>query len=62
MNFGFWRGAEFLDPGGILHGTGEKMRHVSLTSTQRMQTQHLQALVQAAVDLNRVQGDPTKRS
>jgi len=62
VNFGFWRGAELPNPGGILQGTGEKMRHVSLSSTQAMQTQYLQALVQAAVDLDRVQGDPTKRS
>ena len=62
VNFGFWRGAELPDPAGILQGTGEKMRHVSLASTQEMQPQLLRDLVGAAVDLNRVQGDPTKRS
>ena len=62
VNFGFWRGAELPDPEGILQGTGEKMRHASLTNTQEMKVELLQNLVRHAVDLNRVHGDPTKRS
>ena len=32
VNFGFWRGVDLEDPQGLLQGSGEKMRHVKLTS------------------------------
>jgi hypothetical protein len=62
VNFGFWRGAELSDAGGVLQGTGEKMRHVSLTNVEEIQTQVLRDLVREAVELNRVLGDPTRRA
>ncbi|MDA1188786.1 MAG: DUF1801 domain-containing protein [Chloroflexi bacterium] len=61
VNFGFWRGAELPDPLGLLEGDGEKMRHVKLTSAEGVNKKAFQDFVKAALELNKTQGDPTKR-
>jgi hypothetical protein len=60
VNFGFWRGVELEDPRGLLQGTGDKMRHVKLSSIEDVDEEALGALVQQAVQLNLAKGDPTK--
>jgi len=60
VNFGFWRGAEMADPHGVLQGDGDRMRHISLTGVRDIQPDLFRELVRAAVELNRVLGDPTK--
>jgi hypothetical protein len=60
VNFGFWRGADLLDPGGRLQGAGNKMAHVKITGPQNIDTASFTKLVKAAVKLNRTDGDPTK--
>lgn len=60
INFGFWRGASLPDPHGLLHGSGDKMRHVKLTGPQDLQEGPFRQFVRAAVELNRTQGDPTR--
>ena len=61
VNFGFWRGAEMKDPKGLFQGTGDRMRHVELRSPDALDTPWLQAMVRAAVELNRSKGNPTLR-
>jgi hypothetical protein len=60
VTFGFWRGAELDDPRGLLEGGGEQMRHVKLASAG-IDGEALAAFVRQAVELNRTQGDPTRR-
>ena len=60
VNLGFWRGADLEDPNGLLQGSGNKMRHIKLTSVADVDEKALAGLVSQAVELNRVKGDPTK--
>lgn len=61
VNFGFWRGAELVDPKGFLKGTGSRMRHVELRSLADIDAPILQSMVRTAVALNHAKGDPTQR-
>lgn len=61
VNFGFWRGAEMEDPYGVLVGTGDKMRHVKISSIEDVDEQVLTDFVRQGVKLNREKGDPTGR-
>jgi hypothetical protein len=61
VNFGFWRGAELVDPKGFLKGTGNRMRHVELRSLADIDAPILQSMVRTAVALNHAKGDPTQR-
>jgi hypothetical protein len=60
VNFGFWRGADLEDPKGLLQGSGDKMRHVKLTSLDQVQPQVFTNFVKQALALNLEKGDPTK--
>lgn len=60
VNFGFWRGVDIKDPDGLLRGSGEKMRHVPLTSVDDIDVAALTHFVRQAVQLNLAKGDPTK--
>ena len=60
VNFGFWRGVDIDDPGGLLQGSGEKMRHVKLTSLGDVNEKVFSGFVKQSVGLNLVKGDPTK--
>ena len=60
VNFGFWRGVDLNDPKNLLEGTGEKMRHVKLSSLEDINTDTFKTFVENAVELNREKGDPTK--
>jgi hypothetical protein len=62
VNFGFWRGVDLTDETGILEGSGEKMRHVRVTSLDDIQEDVFADLVRKAVAMNRSKGDPTKGS
>ncbi len=61
VNFGFWRGAELVDPKGFLKGTGSRIRHVELRSLADIDAPILQSMVRTAVALNHAKGDPTQR-
>jgi hypothetical protein len=61
VNFGFWRGAELLDPKGFFKGTGSRMRHVELRSLADIDAPVLQSMVRTAVAMNHAKGDPTQR-
>lgn len=60
VNFGFWWGIHLDDPKGLLQGTGDKMRHVKLTSLEDIHEEALADFVRQAIELNETQGDPTK--
>jgi hypothetical protein len=60
VNFGFWRGLELKDPKGLLQGSGDKMRHIKLTSTDDIDAGAFSDFVNQAVQLNQTKGDPTK--
>ena len=60
VNFGFWRGVDIHDPHGLLQGTGEKMRHIRLTSLEDIDGEAFTDFIHQAVKLNLSKGDPTK--
>ena len=60
VNFGFWRGVDLKDPKGLLEGSGDKMRHVKLSSTDQIDQAAFSDLINQAVQLNQTKGDPTK--
>jgi hypothetical protein len=60
VTFGFWRGVEIGDERGLLHGEGERMKHIKVAPGP-LDTDVLTGFVREAVELNRSKGDPTKR-
>ncbi|CAM2065038.1 DUF1801 domain-containing protein [Sulfidibacter corallicola] len=48
VNVGFFRGAEILDPDGLLEGTGKFMRHVKLRPESEVDASALAQLVETA--------------
>jgi hypothetical protein len=60
VNFGFWRGVDLKDPKGLLQGSGDKMRHIKLTSTDDIDAGAFSDFINQAVQLNQTKGDPTK--
>ena len=50
INLGFYKGADLADPGGLLQGSGAKMRHVKIHGGEDCATPQLLALIRAAVD------------
>jgi hypothetical protein len=60
VNFGFWRGVDIDDPGGLLQGSGEKMRHEKLSNLDDVVQGAFTDFVKQAVSLNLSKGDPTK--
>lgn len=53
-NVGFFYGAALADPGGLLEGTGKRMRHVKLRPAADLDASALDALIGAAyVDVRR---------
>ena len=60
VNFGFWRGVELKDPKGLLQGSGDKMRHVKLTTTDDIDAEAFSDFILQAMQLNQTKGDPTK--
>jgi hypothetical protein len=61
LTFGFWRGAELSDPGGLLEGEGDRMQHVKITGADALDEKVITAWVKQAVALNREKGSPTMR-
>ncbi len=60
VKLGFWRGVELPDPRKLLQGTGEKMRHIKLSSLKDAGKKELQELVRIAARLNEIKGNPTR--
>lgn len=61
VSFGFWRGAEMLDPDGRLEGEGDRMRHLKVMNADELEELDVESFVKQAVALNDSKGDPTKR-
>lgn len=59
INFGFWRGSELSDPGGLLEGDGLKLRHVRIENANDVNVEVFEGFIRLAVRLNREKGDPT---
>ena len=49
VNLGFYQGVALADPGGLLEGTGAKMRHVKIRSLEDAQRPEVRALIEAAL-------------
>lgn len=49
VNLGFYFGADLPDPGGLLEGTGKKLRHVKVRSVEAVAAPALRTLVAAAL-------------
>lgn len=60
VNFGFWRGIDISDPDGLLQGTGDKMRHVKLSTLNDIHEEKFDEFIRQAIKLNETKGDPTK--
>ncbi len=60
VTFGFWRGAELADPAGLLHGDGNKMKHLKVRHPDDINRAEVVAMVREAVALNAAKGDPTQ--
>ena len=60
VNLGFWRGVELPDPRKMLQGTGNRMRHIKLSSLKDAGKKELQELVRVAAKLNEIKGNPTR--
>ena len=60
VNFGFWRGVDIQDSQGLLVGSGEKMRHVKLVSSDDINEVAFKDYLLQAVKLNLTKGNPTK--
>ena len=52
VNLEFARGTELEDPGGILEGTGKKIRHVKIYDINEVNSGKLKNLILEAVNLN----------
>jgi hypothetical protein len=48
VNVGFFLGALLRDPGGLLEGTGKRMRHVKVRPGEELDSAALRALIDAA--------------
>lgn len=48
VNVGFFRGAELVDPCGLLEGTGKFMRHVKLRPDRQVDAKALKELIHTA--------------
>jgi hypothetical protein len=48
VNVGFFRGAELVDPRGLLEGTGRFMRHVKLAPGREVDADALGTLIETA--------------
>ncbi|MDP9249810.1 MAG: DUF1801 domain-containing protein [Chloroflexota bacterium] len=59
VNLGFWRGTELDDPGKVLQGDGDRMRHVKVTSLDDIPADAIRGFVRQAVKLNTAKGNPT---
>lgn len=62
VTIGFWRGADFADPAGLLEGEGERMKHYKLKKGAAIPTAALEGFVREALALNAAKGDPTRRA
>lgn len=60
INLGFWRGADLIDPEGLLVGDGIRMRHLRIVPGDPLPEDTIRAWVTQAVELNKAKGDPTK--
>lgn len=49
VNLGFYNGADLADPGGLLEGTGKKLRHVKVRAVDETVNPALRDLVVAAL-------------
>jgi hypothetical protein len=58
VNIGFWRGVQLDDPGGILEGEGDRMKHVTLREGDPVPADALGGFVRQAIELNRELGSP----
>ncbi|HEY7288841.1 MAG TPA: hypothetical protein VH583_03315 [Vicinamibacterales bacterium] len=48
MNLGFNDGAVLADPDGVLHGTGNQVRHISIRSDDDLERPEIRAFLRAA--------------
>ncbi len=51
VNLGFYQGTHLADPERLLEGTGRKMRHVKVRSTDDANQPAVQALLKAALEI-----------
>lgn len=49
VNLGFFKGTDLPDPEGILEGTGKKLRHIKIHSTEDVDKPSIRAMIKAAL-------------
>jgi hypothetical protein len=58
VNLGFYKGAELPDPGGLLEGTGKKLRHVKVRTVADSEKPEIRILiVEALTERKQALGD-----
>jgi hypothetical protein len=60
LTLGFWRGAEFDDPTGVLEGEGDRMKHLKFKSLEEIDPELVSGFLKQAIAQNAKKGDPTK--
>ncbi|MGO1059417.1 DUF1801 domain-containing protein [Planococcus sp. FY231025] len=53
INFGFYKGAQLEDRGGLLEGDGTKMRHIRIKRTADIQPEPFKNLIWEAIEFNK---------
>ena len=48
VNLGFYNGAALIDPAGLIEGTGKRLRHVKVFSSEEVAQPALRQLIEAA--------------
>ena len=61
VNIGFWWGTQLKDPGKVLEGTGDKMRHVKIRSAADLKEKILLPLIRQSAEANQRLGNPAKK-
>jgi hypothetical protein len=49
VNLGFYHGVALRDPGGLLEGTGKRLRHIKIKSISQVKSKDLASLLKAAL-------------
>jgi hypothetical protein len=61
INFFFLQGAKLRDPEGLLHGSGNVVRHIRLSSPADLKRPDIRELIETALESARVPFDPEAR-
>lgn len=56
VTLGLWQGALLPNPGGLIEGTGKRMRHVKIRSAEELGNPEVGGIIRAAVEIDGTEG------